>query len=119
MGRLYVERHFPPESKRRMDELVNNLLAAYRGEIRKLPWMGEETRARALDKLDAFTPKIGYPVRWRDYSALTVTADDLSATPPGPPRSSWTANWASSADRWTGTSGSCPRRRSTPTTTRA
>ncbi len=77
VGRLYVERHFPPESKQRMDELVNNLLAAYRREIRQLPWMGEQTRARALDKLDAFTPKIGYPARWRDYSALTATADDL------------------------------------------
>ena len=77
VGRLYVQRHFPPEAKARMDELVNNLLAAYRREIRRLPWMGEETRARALDKLDAFTPKIGYPVRWRDYSALTVTAGDL------------------------------------------
>jgi putative endopeptidase len=77
VGRLYVERHFPPESKRRMDELVANLLAAYRTEIGKLPWMGEQTRARALEKLDAFTPKIGYPARWRDYTALTVAADDL------------------------------------------
>jgi putative endopeptidase len=77
VGRLYVERHFPPESKQRMDALVNNLLAAYRGEIRKLPWMSEDTRARALDKLDSFTPKIGYPARWRDYSTLTVTPDDL------------------------------------------
>jgi putative endopeptidase len=77
VGRLYVERHFPPESKRRMDQLVDNLLAAYRAEIRMLPWMGEQTRARALDKLDAFTPKIGYPVRWRDYGALTVTSNDL------------------------------------------
>ncbi|WP_395727751.1 M13 family metallopeptidase [Nakamurella sp.] len=77
VGRLYVERHFPPESKLRMDALVNNLLAAYRTEIRTLPWMSEDTRARALDKLDSFTPKIGYPARWRDYSALTVTADDL------------------------------------------
>ena len=76
-GRLYVERHFPPESKHRMDALVNNLLAAYRIEIRKLPWMGEDTRARALDKLDSFTPKIGYPARWRDYSTLTVRPDDL------------------------------------------
>ena len=77
VGRLYVERHFPPESKRRMDALVDNLLAAYRAEIRTLSWMGEDTRSRALDKLDSFTPKIGYPVRWRDYSTLTVSADDL------------------------------------------
>ncbi len=77
VGQLYVQRHFPLDSKQRMDELVDNLLAAYRREIRQLPWMGEDTRTRALDKLDSFTPKIGYPVRWRDYSALTVTADDL------------------------------------------
>ncbi len=77
LGLLYVRRHFPPEAKSRMDELVGNLLAAYRREIRQLPWMGEQTRARALDKLDAFTPKIGYPVRWRDYGTLTVDPDDL------------------------------------------
>ncbi len=77
VGRLYVEQHFPPDSKQRMDKLVNNLLAAYRTEIRQLPWMGEDTRQRALDKLDAFTPKIGYPVRWRDYAALIAEPDDL------------------------------------------
>ncbi len=78
LGRLYVERHFPPTAKARMDELVANLLEAYRINIVDLPWMSEATRARALDKLAAFTPKIGYPKRWRDYTGLTVRADDLA-----------------------------------------
>ena len=70
LGRLYVERHFPPAAKARMDELVANLLEAYRVNIVDLAWMSEDTKARALDKLGAFTPKIGYPARWRDYSGL-------------------------------------------------
>ncbi|NYD87973.1 M13 family metallopeptidase [Cellulomonas oligotrophica] len=77
VGKVYVERHFPPGHKARMDELVANLVEAYRRSISALDWMGEETRAKALAKLEAFTPKIGYPVRWRDYSALEVRADDL------------------------------------------
>jgi putative endopeptidase len=77
LGRLYVERHFPPAAKQRMDQLVDNLLEAYRREITNLPWMSTDTKARALDKLAAFTPKIGYPDTWRDYRALTVRADDL------------------------------------------
>jgi putative endopeptidase len=77
VGKVYVERHFPPTHKDKMTVLVANLVAAYRESISALDWMGEETRAKALAKLDAFTPKIGYPVKWRDYSTLTVTADDL------------------------------------------
>jgi putative endopeptidase len=77
LGRLYVARYFPPESKRRMDELVANLLAAYRTEIQTLEWMGPETRQRALDKLARFTSKIGYPSRWRDYGSLKVVGGDL------------------------------------------
>ncbi|QCB94059.1 M13 family metallopeptidase [Cellulomonas shaoxiangyii] len=77
VGKVYVERHFPPTHKERMDALVAHLVEAYRESISRLDWMGEETRAKALAKLDAFTPKIGYPVRWRDYSALEVRADDL------------------------------------------
>jgi putative endopeptidase len=77
VGKLYVERHFPPGAKARMDELVANLREAYRVSINDLEWMTPETRARALAKLDKFTPKIGYPVRWRDYSALTIDRDDL------------------------------------------
>ncbi|HEU4467354.1 MAG TPA: M13-type metalloendopeptidase [Agromyces sp.] len=77
VGRIYVERHFPPAAKDAMDELVANLVEAYRRSISELDWMGEETRAKALDKLEKFTPKIGYPVKWRDYSTLVVSADDL------------------------------------------
>lgn len=77
LGKLYVQRHFPPEAKARMDELVANLREAYRVSITNLDWMTPETRAKALDKLDKFTPKIGYPARWRDYSALVIMRDDL------------------------------------------
>ncbi len=77
LGRLFVQRHFPPAAKQRMDELVANLLEAYRRNISTLPWMGEQTRREALGKLAAFTPKIGYPARWRDYSALIARPDDL------------------------------------------
>ncbi|MFF2388717.1 M13 family metallopeptidase [Agromyces sp. NPDC058104] len=79
VGRIYVERHFPPAAKEAMDELVANLVLAYRESIEALEWMGEETKAKALDKLEKFTPKIGYPVKWRDYSALEISADDLVA----------------------------------------
>jgi putative endopeptidase len=78
LGRLYVERYFPTSSKARMDELVRYLIAAYRQEIQRLDWMSDATKVRALEKLAAFNPKIGYPVRWRDYSALEVRADDLA-----------------------------------------
>lgn len=77
IGRVYVERHFPPASKVAMDELVANLIEAYRQSISGLEWMTPETRERALAKLDAFTPKIGYPVKWKDYSALEIDAEDL------------------------------------------
>ncbi len=77
VGRLYVERHFAASARARMDELVANLVEAYRRSIAGLEWMGEATRARALEKLERFTPKIGYPVTWRDYSALEVDPADL------------------------------------------
>ena len=77
VGRLYVERHFPPDAKARMDDLVANLREAYRVSITDLKWMTPETRKRALEKLDKFTPKIGYPAKWRDYSALVIARDDL------------------------------------------
>jgi len=79
VGRVYVERHFPPAAKAAMDELVADLIEAYRRSISSLEWMGEETRLRALDKLAKFTPKIGYPVKWRDYSTLEIVPDDLIA----------------------------------------
>ena len=77
VGEVYVARHFPPAHKERMEQLVGHLVEAYRESITGLDWMGEETKAKALAKLDAFTPKIGYPVKWRDYSGLEVRADDL------------------------------------------
>jgi putative endopeptidase len=72
-----VERHFKPAAKVAMDELVANLVEAYRQSISGLDWMTEETRTRALEKLDKFTPKIGFPVKWRDYSSLEISVDDL------------------------------------------
>lgn len=77
VGRTYVDRHFKPEAKVAMDDLVANLVEAYRQSITDLAWMSQETKARALDKLDKFTPKIGFPVKWRDYSSLQVDANDL------------------------------------------
>jgi putative endopeptidase len=77
VGQLYVARHFPPEHKERMDRLVHWLVEAYRSRISQLAWMTEETRQRALDKLDRFTPKVGYPATWRDYSTLAIDRADL------------------------------------------
>ena len=76
VGKVYVKQHFPPEAKERMLELVGNLVKAYEKSIKELDWMGEDTKAEALDKLSKFTPKIGYPDVWRDYSALDIEADD-------------------------------------------
>ncbi|MBO3662019.1 M13 family metallopeptidase [Microbacterium stercoris] len=77
VGKVYVERHFPPAAKAAMDELVANLIEAYRQSITQLEWMGAETRERALKKLDSFVPKIGYPAKWKDYSALEIDPADL------------------------------------------
>ena len=77
LGQLYVAKHFPPEAKVRMVELVDNLIAAYRTSISELEWMSPETRHKALAKLELFTPKIGYPDKWKDYSNLIVADDDL------------------------------------------
>jgi putative endopeptidase len=77
VGQLYVERHFPASSKERMVTLVGNLVEAYRQSIGELDWMGQQTRERALEKLARFTPKIGYPEKWKDYSALQIVPDDL------------------------------------------
>lgn len=77
VGKLYVERHFPPDAKARIDELVDNLREAYRISITNLDWMTPQTRERALAKLDKFTAKVGYPKKWRDYSALVIDRDDL------------------------------------------
>ena len=77
VGEEYVARYFPPESKQSMEELVANLLEAYRQSIASLDWMTEETKRRAFRKVETFRPKIGYPDKFRDYSKLEVSPDDL------------------------------------------
>lgn len=77
VGQLYVAEHFPETHKIHMEKLVANLIEAYRISIVDLGWMSEETKVRALEKLAAFTPKIGYPAKWRDYSSLDIVAGDL------------------------------------------
>ena len=77
LGKIYVERHFPPEAKARMEQLVRNLVKAYDQSIRQLEWMSEDTKKQALAKLAKFTPKIGYPNKWRDYTTLVIKRDDL------------------------------------------
>ena len=77
VGRLYVERHFAPVAKQRMDDLVANLIQAYRQSISGLDWMTDATRTEALAKLERFTPKIGYPEIWKDYSGLETRPNDL------------------------------------------
>jgi putative endopeptidase len=72
LGQLYVQRYFPPEAKARALAMVNNLIAALRNDLQNLPWMGPETRAQAIAKLQAFAVKIGYTDKWRDYSALKI-----------------------------------------------
>ena len=73
LGQLYVDVAFPPESKAKMEVLVGNLKEALKGRLEKLEWMGEETRAKALEKWAAFTPKIGYPDKWREWDGLVVS----------------------------------------------
>jgi putative endopeptidase len=77
IGKVYVEQHFPAANKARMEELVQNLLVAYKDSIDKLPWMSAKTKQEAQAKLAKFTPKIGYPNKWRDYSALNIDRNDL------------------------------------------
>jgi putative endopeptidase len=75
LGRLYVEKHFPPAAKQRMDQLVKNLLTAYRERIEAVEWMGQQTKQQALAKLATVMTKIGYPDKWRDYTALEIGTD--------------------------------------------
>jgi len=72
LGQIYVEKYFPPQAKARALEMVNQLTAALRDDLKTLPWMGPATRKQALDKLSTFARKIGYPDKWRDYSAFKV-----------------------------------------------
>ncbi|HEV8332311.1 MAG TPA: M13 family metallopeptidase [Steroidobacteraceae bacterium] len=75
LGRKYVEKYFPPEAKARMQELVKNLLLAMKDTIEGLDWMSPQTKARALEKLSTFNPKIGYPDKWKDYSKVDIRRD--------------------------------------------
>ena len=77
VGKVYVARHFPPQAKEQMLALVHNLIKAYEVSIKELDWMSDETKLQALDKLAKFTPKIGYPDAWEDYTRLAIDADDL------------------------------------------
>jgi len=77
LGKAYVERHFPPEAKRRVDTMIENLREAFRQSVDSLDWMSDETKAAARQKLVSFNAKIGYPDVWRDYSALDIVANDL------------------------------------------
>ena len=77
LGKLYVAKYFPPESKAKVEELVGNILKAYDADIRTLSWMTEATRQKALDKLHAFVPHVGYPDKWRDFSGLAISRNDL------------------------------------------
>jgi putative endopeptidase len=77
LGKLYVERHFTPQAKARMEQMVENLRRSFRDGIDRLEWMGPETRKEAQEKLAKFRPKVGYPTKWRDYSRVQIVADDL------------------------------------------
>ncbi|HWW21447.1 MAG TPA: M13 family metallopeptidase, partial [Steroidobacteraceae bacterium] len=77
LGKLYCAQYFPPEAKVKSQRLVANLLKAYEEDIKTLQWMTPATRQKALEKIHTFNPKIGYPDKWRDYSALSIRRDDL------------------------------------------
>jgi len=77
LGKLYCAQYFPPEAKAKSRDLVNNLLKAYEEDIKTLTWMTPATKAKALEKIHTFFPKIGYPDTWRDYSALVIKRGDL------------------------------------------
>src|SRR6202000_3584257 len=78
LGKLYVERYFPKDGKARAEAMSANLIAVDRDGITTLDWMGPQTRAEALKKLQAIVPMIAYPTKWRDYSALVIDKDDLA-----------------------------------------
>lgn len=79
LGQLYVARYFKPEAKQRMQELVNNLETTFGDRISRLDWMSDETKKRGLEKLHAFTKKIAYPDKWKDYQGVTITKNDFAA----------------------------------------
>ena len=114
LGKLYVADNFPPESKARMIELVKNIQEAMADSIKSRDWMDDATKQEALKKLAAFTVKIGYPDKWRDYSTLKIDKGPyvLECDARGHVRSRSPAQ-ERSANRSTAPSGACRRRRST------
>jgi len=76
LGQLYVAKHYPPAAKARMDEMIRNIRTVFRERLEKLEWMSAPTRVKALAKFDRFEPMIGYPTKWRDYSAVEIRRDD-------------------------------------------
>ena len=80
VGKIYVERHFPEASKAQMQDLVENLRAAFKDGIDDLSWMGDATKEQAQYKLAKFNPKIGYPDKWEKYQGLNVNANDIVGT---------------------------------------
>jgi len=89
VGKVYVEKHFPPESKAQMNALVENVRASFKDGIDGLDWMADETKEQAQYKLKKFNPKIGYPDKWETYEGLTVNADDLIGTIKSARKWSW------------------------------
>ena len=79
VGQLYVDKYFSSKAKEKMNVLVKNLLIAFEKRIDQLEWMGEGTKAQAKLKLSQFTPKIGYPDVWKDYSSVGIVPDNLVA----------------------------------------
>ncbi len=77
LGRLYVAKYFPPEAKKKADELVSNLMAVYKDRIAKLDWMSDETKKKATDKLNTIVRKIGYTDKWKEYAGLDITRDSF------------------------------------------
>ena len=77
LGQLYVAKYFKPEAKERMKELLVNMRTAFANRINRLDWMSEPTKKKALDKLNAFTPKVGYPDKWKNYDGLEINADSF------------------------------------------
>lgn len=75
VGKLYVEKQFPPEAKAKAEKMIANIIEAYQERIEKLEWMSDSTKTKAIEKLDKFTVKIGYPDEWEDYSTMEVSSD--------------------------------------------
>jgi len=75
LGQLYVDAKFPPEAKAKAEKMIANVIVAYKNRIKNLDWMSEDTKVKAIEKLDKFTVKIAYPDKWEDYSKMEVSAD--------------------------------------------